>query len=91
MISNIAELIEPCQVGALPAELVEEERGEGREEEGADAGAADRDAGGERAPPLEVVSHGDDGRQVDQAEAEAADHAVGLKEGGSKRVQSENV
>ena len=52
---------------------------EGCEDEGADAGAADRDAGGERAPPLEVVSHGDDGRQVDQAEAEAADHAVGLK------------
>ena len=38
------------QVGALPAELVEEDGGERREEEGADAGAADRDPGGEGAP-----------------------------------------
>ena len=40
----------PYQVSALPAELVEEDGGERREEEGADAGAADRDAGGEGAP-----------------------------------------
>ena len=73
------EGIDPCQVGALPAELVEEDGGEGREEEGADAGAADGDAGGQRAAPLEVVSHGHHGRQVDQAQPEPADHAVGLR------------
>ena len=77
MISSI-EVNEPCQVCALPAELADEEGGEGREEERADAGAADGDAGGERAPPLEVVSHGDDGGQVDEAQPDAADHAVSL-------------
>ena len=40
----------PYQVGALPSELVEEDGGERSEEEGADAGAADRDPGGEGAP-----------------------------------------
>ena len=40
----------PYQVSALPAELVEEDGGERSEEEGADAGAAHRDAGGEGAP-----------------------------------------
>lgn len=48
-------------------ELVDDER--------ADARAAQRDPGGDCAPALEVVAHGDHSRNIDQAEAESADQA----------------
>ena len=43
-------------VGALPAVLLEEEGGEGGEDEGAHAGAAHGDARGEGAAPFKVVA-----------------------------------
>lgn len=65
------------EVGALPAaELLQQVVGEGREGEGADAGAADGDASGERALGLEVVADGHHRRQVDEAEADAAHDTV---------------
>ena len=45
------------------------------EYERADARAADGDAHGERATLVEVVADTDDGRHVDEAEADAHDHA----------------
>ena len=44
---------------------------EGGEDERADAGAADGDAGGEGAAAVEVVRHDDDGGHVAEREAEA--------------------
>lgn len=55
--------------GALPVVGVEQELGEGREDERAHAGSADGDARRERPLRREVVAHAHDGRQVDQAEA----------------------
>ena len=47
--------------------------GNGGKEEGANAGPADRDAGGKSATGLEVESDTDDCWQVDQAEAKATE------------------
>ena len=51
-----------------PPHVLDEHVGEGREHEGADAGAAQREAGRERAPPLEVEAHRQHRRHVDHTE-----------------------
>ena len=64
------------EIGALPVVSDEHGAGDGGEDEGSEAGAADGDARGQRPPLLEVVADRDDGRQVDESEADAAADAV---------------
>ena len=51
-----------CVWCAVSPEVVEQQSRHRREDEAADAGAADADAGRQRAPLLEVVADGDDRR-----------------------------
>jgi hypothetical protein len=55
----------------LPLVGLEEYAGEGCEHEGAEARAADCDARGQGPLGLEVVADADDGRQVDEPEADS--------------------
>jgi hypothetical protein len=57
--------------GLAPSALLDQEAGDRREGEGPDPGAADGNAGGEGPPLLEVEARGDDGRDVDEAGADA--------------------
>lgn len=58
------------EVGSFPAELVQQHRGQRGEGEGAEPGPAHCDACGQRPLRLEVVTHADHGRKVDQTEAD---------------------
>lgn len=59
--------------GAAPAVARDQPADQRRHHEGADAGAADGDAGGQRAPLVEVEPGRDHRWQVDHAEAHACD------------------
>lgn len=67
---------------APPPVLEQQLVDDGREDEGAEPGSADGDPGGEGPPLLEVGGDADDGRQVDEAEAEADPDAHREVEGG---------
>ena len=69
-------------VGGLPGGDRDQVVGNGCKEEGADAGPANRDPGGEGATGLKVEADTDDGGEVDEAEAKATEDTIGEHQNG---------